>query len=327
MATVNDVTNQMNADGQYTQDDELMLNTLDELYQEYRNTPTTKSFADWLMHNKEMPLGRYNGYLKESLVATARTHADKFKANNGITNGNKTLTVESSPGDSTNVTERSNRDLPAEEGTSTITEGAPPAETPLATETNTAKTPADVDTAIDKINEAENFTPQSSPTTEPIEEEKTSPSSVGEIAQEMDSEAEQEPGDTGVITGKSANTADNETPVREEEEDVNRYEGGDTSTETQATPQQQQQPVSPQVTTKSAAPLRTQPAENLARSGIYNTEQAPAIRPVDRGRFDYIRNNGWGSNSSILTRMGYSQDEIRRILDSSGAVRPEYFSY
>lgn len=58
-----------------------------------------------------------------------------------------------------------------------------------------------------------------------------------------------------------------------------------------------------------------------------STISEPSIRPVDRGRFDYIRNNGWGSNSSILTRMGYSQDEIRRILDSSGAVRPEYFSY
>ena len=60
---------------------------------------------------------------------------------------------------------------------------------------------------------------------------------------------------------------------------------------------------------------------------INESNSTTTVRPVDRGRFDYIRNNGWGSNSSILTRMGYSQDEIRRILDSTGAVRPEYFSY
>lgn len=330
MATVNDVTNQIDQDGQYTKDDELKLDALNELYEQYKQFKGNKTFIEWLNHYaKVFDQGPYNGYSREELMTAARTYANKFPVVNGITDGTKTLTQEGRAGDSTSVNERSNRDLPSEENG--ITTGD------TAENVQQSTTNATEPTAIGDNPELQE------------EKAKTPPTDNQNTKED---EANQEPGGPGIMEpsyvtrGKAvfrrlsditSNMANNNTnqepaPVREEEEDITEEENvsptpttttankSDTSTTASTPVQEEKTPTPASARTSTSA---RQPAEIVD----YSEPEIPSIRPVDRGRFDYIRNNGWGSNSSILTRMGYSQDEIRRILDSSGAVRPEYFSY
>lgn len=328
MATVNDVTKQIDKDGQYPEEDKLKVNALNELYEQYRQFKGNKTFIEWLEHYATaFNQGPYNGYSREELVTAARTHANDYPVINGITNGTKTLTQEGRAGDSTSVNERSNRDLPSDENGITNGETAENAQQPTTNTTESSTIGANPE-------DQEDITPP------PAEEkpllsdnDRAALNTVVDIANNLAINNEQNTADSIEEPGGNRINPQEEKdvppPVREKEEDItedkNVPPSSNTTTTSTSTSVQEEK-------TPTPAPTRTntpvgQPAEMVARSGIYEQPEAPAIRPVDRGRFDYIRNNGWGSNSSILTRMGYSQDEIRRILDSSGAVRPEYFSY
>lgn len=329
MATVNDVTNQIDQDGQYPKDDKFKLNALNELYEQYKQFKGNKTFIEWLNHYaKVFDQGPYNGYSKEELVTAARTYANDYPVINGITNGTKTLTQEGRAGDSTSINERSNRDLPSEENGITTGETA---ENTQQLTTNTTEP-----TAIGDNPE--------------LQEEKTKTPSTDKKDIE-ESEADQEPGGSGTmgvvsgrdllnagreefrrlsdITSNMNNNNNNQESalVREEKENVPPSSTTTTTANKSDTPTPTSTPVEEEKTPTPASARTSTPVGQPAEIVDYSEPEMPSIRPVDRGRFDYIRNNGWGSNSSILTRMGYSQDEIRRILDSSGAVRPEYFSY
>lgn len=329
MATVNDVTNQIDKDGQYPEEESLKLNALNELYEQYKQFKGNKTFIEWLdRYARAFDQGAYNGYTKAELMTTARTHANDYPVINGITNGTNTLTQEGRAGDSTSVNERSNRDLPSDENGITSGETAENAQQPTTDTTESSAIGANPEDQADQ---------NIPPTNEQNIEE---------------SEASQEPGGSGTmgppgitsgrellnagreefrrlsdITSNMNNNNQESTSVQERETPsstttTTTANKSDTPTPT-STPVQEENTPTPTPTNTPAG----QPAEMVNRSGRYEQPEAPAIRPVDRGRFDYIRNNGWGSNSSILTRMGYSPEEIRRILDNSGAVRPEYFSY
>lgn len=327
MATVNDVTNQIDKDGQYPKEDELKLDTLNELYEQYKQFKGNKTFIEWLdRYAKVFDQGPYNGYSKEELVTAARTHANDYPVVNGITNGTKTLTQEGRTGDSTSVNERSNRDLPSDENGITSGETAENAQQPTTNTTESSAIGANPEDQEDITSSTDNQNTEESEAAQ----EPGGPGTMGVVSGRdlLNAGREEFRRLSDITSNMNNNTYQESAPIREEEEDITEEENvpssSTTTTTSTSTPVQEEKAPTP-------APARTntpagQPAEMVARSGTYEPE-APAIRPVDRGRFDYIRNNGWGSNSSILTRMGYSQDEIRRILDSSGAVRPEYFSY
>lgn len=86
-----------------------------------------------------------------------------------------------------------------------------------------------------------------------------------------------------------------------------------------ARPAEQQQQQAPQAN-PAQTPVPQRKYTSAEIEGVDNSD----IAPVNQGWYDYIRNQGYGSTSSILSQMGYSQDKIRRMLDSSGAIRPEF---
>ena len=101
--------------------------------------------------------------------------------------------------------------------------------------------------------------------------------------------------------------------------DVTRQMRARTASRARPAEQQQQQPTAqPTNTAQAPAPQRKYTSAEI--EGVDNSD----IAPVNQGWYDYIRNQGYGSTSSILGQMGYSQDKIRRMLDSSGAIRPEF---
>ena len=101
--------------------------------------------------------------------------------------------------------------------------------------------------------------------------------------------------------------------------DVTRQMRARTAARARPAEQQQQQPTAqPTNTAQAPAPQRRYTSAEI--EGVDNSD----IAPVNQGWYDYISNQGYGSTSSILSQMGYSQDKIRRMLDSSGAIRPEF---
>lgn len=101
--------------------------------------------------------------------------------------------------------------------------------------------------------------------------------------------------------------------------DVTRQMRARTASRARPAEQQQQQPTA-QPTNNAQAPAPQRKYTSAEIEGVDNSD----IAPVNQGWYAYIRNQGYGSTSSILSQMGYSQDKIRRMLDSSGAIRPEF---
>ena len=124
-------------------------------------------------------------------------------------------------------------------------------------------------------------------------------------------------GNRGIVNQPGEITPENSTitSVR----DVTRQMRAKTASRARPAEQQQQQPTAqPTNTAQAPAPQRRYTSAEI--EGVDNSD----IAPVNQGWYDYIRNQGYGSTSSILSQMGYSQDKIRRMLDSSGAIRPEF---